>query len=70
MIETTENKNRLCAFCGKEVIDTGNGIVHVNGGQALQLCQNCGWTGGGVELLTQCVRCGDSTSLIEDHKAS
>ena len=64
------NENKDCTNCQKPVIDTGSGIVHVGGGELTQKCQNCGWKGGQVGRFSQCPRCGDQTSLIDDHMAS
>ena len=66
------HQNRLCADenCTKEVIETDSGLVHEGGGQILQSCRNCGWTGGQVERFIQCPRCGDQTALLDDHVAS
>ena len=72
MSETSEKKeNRNCAKCGKPVIKNDSGVIaHIGGGIVEQRCNNCGWTGGQYGGFTQCVRCGDSTSLVNDHYAS
>ena len=71
MSETIQNQNRVCATCGKPVVDTGTaGFVHVGGGQMEQKCRNCGWTGGQVGRYYQCPRCGDATQFGNDHIAS
>lgn len=72
MSETqNETKVRACAVCGKPVIDNGTGnIAHESGGVTTQKCQNCGWMGGQYGRYTQCPRCGDETSLVDDHNAS
>lgn len=68
---TTTNPSRNCKTCGKPVIDMGTGgIVHDGGGVTQQKCQNCKWTGGQAGRYSQCPRCGDMTSLIDEHSAS
>lgn len=62
--------NRSCKTCGKPVIETGENVVHADGGVYEQKCQNCGWTGGQAGGMTKCPSCGDETSLVNDHKAS
>ncbi len=71
MTETTQGLPRICKQCGKVVIDTGtDGVVHNGAGTVEQRCKNCGWTGGQYGKFSQCPRCGDQTSLIDDHFAS
>lgn len=64
------SNTKSCAQCGKSVIATENGFVHEGGGMYEQKCQNCGWKGGQAGGYSQCPRCSDKTSLINDHKAS
>lgn len=66
----SEVQQKNCSICGKLVIDVNGTIVHAGGGVAEQKCQNCGWTGGQAGRYTQCPRCGDMTSLVDDHVAS
>ena len=72
MSETNQPQpqNHLCKICGKEVFDNGTGgVVHAGGGTTMQRCKNCGWTGGQIGKFVQCPRCGDCTSLVDDHNA-
>lgn len=59
-----------CTKCGKEVFEAASGLVHTEGGMYGQLCKNCGWSGGQADGYSQCPRCGDATSLVNDHKAT
>jgi hypothetical protein len=71
MIDT--NQNRACKVCGKEVVNYGtDGIAHASGGTVEQVCKNpsCGWRGGQYGKFSQCPRCSDQTSLVDDHVAS
>ena len=71
MSETNKNENRNCAKCGKPVTDNGTGgVAHNGAGTVEQKCQNCGWMGGQYGKFSQCPRCGDQTSLVDDHYAS
>ena len=65
-----ESQTKNCAKCGKPVIITENGIAHIGGGMYEQDCRNCGWRGGQTGGYHQCPRCGDQTSLVNDHLAS
>ena len=66
-----EIKTSNCLVCGKEIVETENGTkVHIGGGAVEQKCRNCGWSGGQYGKYSQCPRCGDMTSLVDDHNAS
>jgi len=65
-----EPQTKNCAKCSKPVIITENGIAHIGGGMYEQDCRNCGWRGGQTGGYQQCPRCGDQTSLVNDHLAS
>lgn len=66
----TESKNRACKTCGKPVVDNDGSVAHDGGGMITQTCKNCGWSGGQYGKYTQCPRCGDMTSLVDDHAAN
>jgi DNA-directed RNA polymerase subunit RPC12/RpoP len=66
----SEETNKNCSVCGKPIINTGLNLAHTDGGVVEMKCQNCGWIGGQYGGVTQCVRCGDMTSLVRDHVAS
>lgn len=65
-----DNQPSACKVCSKTVLDNGQGVVvHVDGGMMEQRCKNCQWTGGQYGGYTSCPRCGDGTSLVNDHIA-
>ena len=68
---TQEHQNRHCSDpnCEIEVMEIDSNIVHLGGGEMMQKCQNCGFVGGQVGRFSQCPRCGDQTSLVDDHRA-
>lgn len=59
-----------CKTCGKPTVESPNGLAHVGGGETEQKCMNCGWTGGQPLGYSSCPRCGDGTSLINNHRAN
>ena len=59
-----------CKTCGKPVVDNDGMLAHEGGGVTTQGCKNCGWTGGQYGKYSQCPRCGDGTSLFDDHYAN
>lgn len=67
-MEIPQQKN--CATCGKPVVDNNGVLAHVGAGVIEQKCKNCGWSGGQYGKFSQCPRCGDMTSLVDDHVAS
>lgn len=72
MTDTSQNQHRHCSNpnCKEEIIETDSGLAHIGGGEIVQNCRNCGFVGGQVGRYNQCPRCGDQTSLIDDHTAS
>ena len=58
-----------CKTCDEPVADVNGTLVHIGGGTMTQRCNHCGWKGGQIGRFSQCPRCSDQTSLVDDHAA-
>lgn len=61
-----------CKTCGKPVVEANGNLVHEGAGIVEQECKNpaCGWKGGQYGGYSSCPRCGDATSLVNNHSAN
>lgn len=61
---------RKCGGCHRDVVATLQGIYHVGGGDLIQKCRDCGWSGSQQGGFAKCPSCGNSPALQNDHYAS